>query len=152
MIRNFALVLTLVTVLAVGVIPALAQTENCILTWTEDEINQSYRVTNPARRSVSSVVVDLRPGQVVISATITLPRQQPVATITTLTPYIENGRLFWTVSAVTGDGVSVSDELLTQINAAITASWQNYVRTTGRTGVITAVDITDTEISLTLTH
>jgi hypothetical protein len=152
MIRNFALVLTLVTVLAVGVIPALAQTETCILTWTEDEINQSYRVTNPARRSVSSVVVDLQPGQVVISATITLPRQQPVATITTLTPYIENGRLFWTVSAVTGDGVSVSDELLAQINAAITASWQNYVRTTGRTGVITAVDITDTEISLTLTH
>lgn len=150
--RKFALLFTLVAVLVVGVLPAVAQTSTCIITWTEDEINQSYRVTNPARRSVSNMSVDLQPGQVVISATITLPRHQPVAVITTMTPYIENGRLFWTVSAVASDGSAISDELLGQINTTITSSWQNYIRTTGYSGAVTAIDITDTDLTVTLTH
>jgi hypothetical protein len=150
--RKIAMLLMLATVLVVGVIPALAETHICTVTFTEDEINQSYRVTNPARRILSNIVVDLQPGQAVISATVTLPRQSPVNVVATLTPYIENGRLFWTVTAVNQDGTAVSDDVLNQINTALTSSWQNYFRTTGTSGMVTNVEITDTEITITLTR
>ncbi len=146
-LRKFALILTLIAV--VGVVPALAQ-ESRTTTISEDQINESYRVTNPYRRSVSDLSVDLQPEQAVVSATITLRRQNPLDVVVTYTPYIENSRLFWTVEAVTSDGEAVSEQLLSQINAAISSSWRNYFRSTGKPGHVSAIEISDTELVITL--
>lgn len=140
--RKTVVTVTLLALLALAVVPVFAQSAASV-TWTEEDINNSYRVTNPARRSVTNVSVDLQPGQVVVNATVTLRGKTPVDVVTTLTPSVSNGRIFWTVTAVTKDGQPVSQAILNQINASITSSWRSYVKEHGRPGRVTAIEITD---------
>ncbi|MBI5669957.1 MAG: LmeA family phospholipid-binding protein [Chloroflexi bacterium] len=145
--RKIVITITLLALLALAVVPAFAQ--SATVTWTEEDINSSYRVTNPARRSVTNVSVDLQPEQVVVNATVTLRGKTPVDVVTTLTPSISNGRIFWTVTAVTKDGQPVSQDILNQINASITSSWRHYVKEHGRPGRVTAIEITDDTVTIT---
>ena len=69
-----------------------------------------------------------------------------------LVPNVENGRLFWTVVSATRDGEPVSDELLAQINNSISSAWRNFIRRQAPRGVITAIDITDDSLTVTLTR
>jgi hypothetical protein len=147
--RKFITVLSLLAVLMLAVVPTFAQSNTLSVTLTEDDINQSYRVTNPVRRSVGDVSVDLQPGQVVVNATVTLRGKSPVETVTTLTPSISNRRIFWTVEAVTKDGKTVSQDVLRQINASITSSWRNYIKENGRTGHVVALEITEDDLTIT---
>lgn len=142
-------VLVLVVMLAGLVVPAYAQQEARTLTLTEQQINESYRVTHSPRRSVTDVYVDLQPDQVVISAVITLPQGEPMGTATTLLPSLENGRVFWEVLTVMVDGEEASEALVTQINAAIASSWRNYFRRQAGTGRVLDIALTDEALTLT---
>jgi hypothetical protein len=133
-------------------VPAFAQnTVTTSVTLTEAQINAAYRVTNSPRRTVTNVVVDLRPNQVVVSATVTLPRQSPVATVTVLVPNLTNGRLTWTVTSITANGQPASGELVAQVNAAIASSWRSYFRSQLPAERLTGLTITDTDVTITLT-
>lgn len=130
-------------------VPVLAQ--NIVTrTLTEEQINASYRATNPRRAVISQIAVDLQPGQVVISATHTY-RWGSVQTITTTIPYIQDGRIYWqVVSIVTGEGQAASPDLIDQVNASIMSSWRNYIR--GQVdGIISSVTVTDADITFSLT-
>lgn len=146
--RKLAVVLVLLTVLAAMVVPAFAATEHS-KTITEDDINATYRVSNPARRSVSDVYVDLQEGQAVITATMTLRGKDPVAVSVTFVPSISNGRLYWTVTAATEDGNPVSADLLAEINLRISAAWRNYIRDHAPAGHFTSITITETDLTIT---
>ncbi|MBI5960907.1 MAG: hypothetical protein HY866_19365, partial [Chloroflexi bacterium] len=101
------LVLVMVVVFTLGalVMPAAAQdSDTRTKTLTEEQINDSYRVSNPWRRTITDVVVDLQPDQVVISATYTRRGHDPVSTATTLVPSMEDGRIYWTVSQILANG------------------------------------------------
>jgi hypothetical protein len=114
---------------------------------TEAQINESYRVTNPARRAISNVVVDLQPGQVVISSTHTYPNTT-YDVVSVWTPTISNGRITWQASSITANGQPASQELIDQVNTSILTSWRNYWRnqTTGR---VQSIVISDTDITIT---
>jgi hypothetical protein len=146
--------LAMIAVLALAAAPALAQSDTTTRTvrLTEAEANAFYRVTNPILRSMSDVSVDFQPDQVVISATVTLRRQTPVAVSGTFVPEVRNGRIYWTATVATIDGEQVSDSLLRQINQFISAAWRNYIRSTMGVGRVTDVTITDTELTITLTR
>lgn len=146
--RKLAIVLVLITVLAAMVVPTFAATEKSH-TFTEEDINASYRVTNPVRRSVSDVDVDLQPEQVVITATITLRGKDPVDVSVTLVPSITNGRLYWSVTAATKDGNPVSEDVLREINTHISAAWRNFIRENAPAGHFTSITITDTDLTIT---
>lgn len=148
--RRIFIILSVVVVLAVLAIPTFAQ-GTMTRTVTEDQINASYWVTNPVRRSVSNVHVDLQAGQVVISATFTYRRIEPFEGEAVLVPSVENGRVYWSAVSATRDGEPVSDELLNQINASIESAWRNYVRRHAPAGRISAVDISEDSITFTLT-
>ncbi len=150
MIRKVSITLILLTVLAAAVVPAFAQEHTRTYTKTEAQINQSYAVTNPWRRTLSDVHVDLQDGQAVISATYTRRRTEAIAVSSTVVPSLENGRLYWTVTTVSANGAPVSDELLAQINAQITTSWVNYWKRNAAVGHITGVQITEDSISVTV--
>lgn len=125
------------------------------LTLTEDQINQSFRVTNPARRGISDVAVDLQPDQVSVSYVVTRRAPQGRETTrydvtTVIVPEIRNGRLYWSVSSVTIDGQPASDEFLEQINTSVESAWRNYVRRQMRAGRLHEVSISDTALTLTL--
>lgn len=124
--------------------------EDGSVSFTEDQINQSYRVTNNPRRTVDDIVVDLQPGQVVIDATITLRGQDPVATRTTMIPTISNGRVIWEVTSILANGEPASQDLIDQVNASIVSSWRVYIGQQRPEGWITAVTITDTDITYIL--
>jgi hypothetical protein len=147
--RKLLLVLVLIAACAALVTPAFAQ-ESKSVTVTEEDINAAYRVTNPPRRTFTNVVVDLQVGQVVVNATFTVRGKDPVDVSGTLVPSVSNGRLFWTATAASADGVAVSDDLLRQINSSISSAWRNYIRQTGISGRVTAIDIT--EDSLTISY
>jgi len=151
-LRKIVLVLTFAVIMIAAAVPAFAQNAvTTSVTLTEDQINEAYRVSNSPRRSVSDVVVDLQPSQVVVSATVTLPRQSPVTTVTVLVPSLTNGRLTWTVDSITANGQPASGDLVTQVNAAIASSWRSYFRRQLPAGRLTGVTITDNDVTITLT-
>jgi len=146
-VRHSLIVGFLLSMMALLVIPAAAAVTR---TWTatEDQINSTYRVTNPARRTVSDVSVDLQPGQVVVSSTHTYRRNIAYSVVTTFIPTVSNGRVTWEVSTTTVNGEALPADVQQQINDWIGASWRNYLK--GKyTGRVVSVEITDTDVSVT---
>ncbi len=148
-VRTILLGCMLVVIMGALAVPAFAQDNSRTL--TEEQINSAYRVTNPTRRSVTNVHVDLQPGQVVISATLTYRRGNPIEAVAVLVPNVSNGRLYWTVTSATGNGQPASAELLAQINTSIMTSWRNYIRQQAPTGRVTGIEISDTDLTVTFT-
>jgi hypothetical protein len=125
---------------------ASAQGSTVSRTKTEAEINGTYRVTNPWRRAVSNVVVDLQPGQVVISSTHTY-RRAVYEVVAVFTPSITNGRIYWTLASATANGEALSQGLIDQVNASISTSWRNYVRQQAGAGRVQSITVTDTDLT-----
>jgi hypothetical protein len=150
-IRKIALSLGILVLLAALAIPTLAADVTKTVTVTETQINASYWVTNPAWRAVSDRSVDLQAGQVVVSETITPRKGDSVAVAITYTASVTNGRIVWAAAAATSNGDPVSQELLDQINAHMTSSWVHYWKTHRQSGHVTAIDISEDAITVTLT-
>ncbi len=119
------------------------------LTYTESELNQAYIVTNPRRQTISNSVVDLQPGQVVISAIFTPARGNALETVTTLVPEINNGQPAWTVISITADGAPATSITLAQVNTAIVNSWVAHWRQNLGLNALTAIVILDDTITYT---
>ena len=135
-------------------LPIAVSAQERTLILTEEEINRSFLVTNPVRRSVTDVRVDLQPDQVSISYVVT--RRAPRGPRTTtynvnaiFTPGIEDGRLFWRATSITINGQPASQDLIDQVNASIATSWHNYIRRQLGTGYVINIRITDTEMAIT---
>jgi flagellar basal body-associated protein FliL len=147
MFRKVTLFLMVVVALVLGVMPVLAQTRT--VTITEQQINESYRVTNPRRATVSNRVVDLQNGQVVISYTLTYRNNTSIEVVSTYTASVSNGRINWTMTSLTGNGEPASQDLIAQINTSISTSWRNFVRGRQGTGRVQSIVITDNDIQIT---
>ncbi len=146
--RKLALISLMIIMIAAVAFPTLAAEKTVTVTLTETDVNSAYRVSNPARRTITDVYVDLQPEQVVITATFTAPRTNPIPVSVTMTPSITNGRVYWTVNSATADGKAASGDLLTQINTSISSSWRNYMK--GKTsGKVTSITVTDDTLSWT---
>jgi hypothetical protein len=151
-LRKLAVLLT-IAALALLVIPTFAaESKSKTFTITESTINNSYWVTNPAWRAVTDRYVDLQEGKVVVRETITRRGKDPVTIDITYTPSLSNGRIFWTAAALTRDGQPVPQDLLDQINNHMNSSWAHYIREHRAPGQVTAIDITDGAITVTLTQ
>ena len=127
-------------------------TSNTVI-FSEAQINSTYRVTNPANRSISNEYVNLQPNQVTITATLSWRQRgsgvQTANVAVVLTPTVSNGRVDWNVISITADGQPASAELVAQINASLAASWHRWVSQNAPAGVVTAITITDDTISYT---
>jgi hypothetical protein len=97
---------------------ASAATETKTITITEAQINASYWVTNPVRRSISNVHVTVENGDVSIAATVTLPRKDPIATVSVWVPKIVAGNVYWVLKSATYNGQRVSNAVRYEINTA----------------------------------
>jgi hypothetical protein len=133
----------------------LAVSAQATTSLTEEAINSSFRVTNPARVRVTDVIVDLQPERVSISYAYTrrAPRGSATTTYnvnTIYTPTITDGRLYWTAGSVTVNGHTASDSLVRQINASIESALRNTIRRQLGAGMVTHVVITDTEMTITV--
>jgi len=150
-IRKFILVFGLLALLAIAAVPAFAADFTKTVTITETQINDSYWVTNSVWRAVSDRSVDLQTGQVVVSETITLRNGNAVSVTATYTASVSNGRIIWTATARTRNGEAVSEELLAQINANMSSSWARFWKEHRQAGRVTAIDISEDAITVTLT-
>lgn len=123
-------------------------------TVTEAQVNSTYRVTNPIRRAVTSVHVNLLPGQVQLNATITLNRNggtlggTPRAVNVLLTPTITNARVTWTVNSITVDGAAATAEQTATINTLLGETWRAYF-VSQYSGAVTALTLTDNNFTIT---
>lgn len=149
-IFRVVMVVAAVVVLALPFAVVGAQGTTQSHSWTEDQINDAYRVTNPWRRSVTDVTVDLQPGQVVISSTQTY-RRATYQVEAVYQPSISNGRIYWTLASASANGEPASQDLIGQINASISSSWRNYVRQQAGPGRVQSITITDTDLTVTYT-
>src|SRR4051812_41216090 len=96
------LIVTIVVALIGAALPANAaalpdkwQETTKTYTVTQDQINASYRVTNPINRQISDVSVTVEDGQINVAATITKPGKDPVATVSIWKPIIRAGLINW---------------------------------------------------------
>lgn len=151
-LRKISLAVLVVGILAVFVAPSFAQVQRTI-TITEEDINNSFRVTNPARVSISNKSVDLQSGQVVVTVTYT-PRRgtanNSYTIATTLVPTISNGRVTWTATSVVVTGTGITNQQINQANSVIASAWRTLSQ--GYTGryQVTALTITETDITYTV--
>jgi hypothetical protein len=147
--RNFTLIVAVVAMLVVAVVPTFAQNTRTI-TLTEQQINSRYRMTNPPRQQVTNKNVNLQPNQVVLSATWTARGSTPLNVSATVVPTITNGRVIWSVTTATVNGVAATAEQLTLINTHIANTWRNLISNQLPNGRITAVTITENDITFTV--
>lgn len=141
--------------LAIFVPSAFAQTEAApsrTVELTEQQINDADLFDDRPRLNLSDVFVDLQPGQVTISGTISGERfGEDAEIIVILVPEVfESGGLMWQFISVTVDGAQATEEQIQAVNAIITNSWRNYIRSTYEAGRITDITITDDTLTLTL--
>lgn len=141
------LVLTVAAMSVVVAAPVNAQTARA-MTITEQQINSSFRVTNPYRWTVTSIVVDLRPGQAIVTYNFRYRNGQTATTETIIVPSVTDGRIYWNVTSRSRNGQPVSADVLAQINASINSSWRVWFRGKLPTGKVTGVIITDTDITI----
>lgn len=118
---------------------------------SEAEINQTYRVTNPANITITDVYVDLQPGQVVTSATLNLASGSVVEEVVVFVPQINDGVVWWLVSSVTLGGEPVSQDVLDGLNDALTSYWMDAVWRYTSTYAVSSVTITDDQIEVRTT-
>lgn len=153
-VHKISLALLVVAILSVLVAPTFAQSQTqrtVTITVTEEEINTSFRITNPARVTISNKSVDLQAGQVVVTATYTPRRSTASYTVqTTLVPTLSNGRVTWTATSIVVNGSNVTDQQLTNANNAVASAWRRLSQGQVGSGNITALTITDTDITYTV--
>ncbi len=157
--KKFLILMTTLVALFVVSIPLISAQDDCpttgtpiSVTYTEAQINASFRVTNPVIRNFSSLYVDLQPGQVTITGNYTWRSSTGVRTdsfAASLTPTISNGRVYWSVISLMVDGQPASEDLITQINASLETAWRRWFEENGPAGRVTDITITDDDISYT---
>lgn len=148
--RLFSVIALVILLAATFAVPAFAQT-SITKTWTESQVNSSYRITHNSYR-VSNKSVDLQTGQVLLSATVT-PRNGGTSYNlgVTMVPSISNGRVTWSVTSVTNNGAAASGNAITIANNVIAATYRNWFK--GQfTGRATSISITDTEMNIIYTR
>src|SRR5436305_119433 len=112
--KKFLILLTTMVALLALSIPLTSAQTACPATGTpvtktitEAQINSSFRVTNPANRNITNEYVNLQPGRVIISATLTSRQRsgvQTAAVAVVVTPTLNNGRVDWNVVSISANG------------------------------------------------
>ncbi|MFW5690937.1 MAG: hypothetical protein ACOCXZ_00435 [Chloroflexota bacterium] len=156
--RNRALLtsLMLLALLAVLALPAFAQTgsttEASTRVFTAEQINESFRLQASPRLRFSDESVDLQPGQVVVNATLTLRRGEPMAVTSTYVPSVSEGDVLWVLVAASVDDADASDAVVDAINEVIANSWRRYFRQQLDRFSVSAIVIDDNAITVTGTR
>jgi hypothetical protein len=96
---------------AATVVPDRWQKTTQTFTVTQDQINSSYRVTNPRDRQITDVSVTVEAGQVSVAATITKPGKDPIATVSIWQPVIRVGLVDWKFVSATANGQPVTPDV-----------------------------------------
>lgn len=92
------------------------------LSYTEAKLNALDWVANPTGENVESIVVDLQPGQGVLTTTFAPAGQPPFDVALTLVPTVVNGRVQWQVSAQTLGGTM--DGTGSEIGSSFASQWR----------------------------
>jgi hypothetical protein len=142
------LALALVFVLAVSAIPVAAQTTDpFVITITEDRLQQGLDIRTFKRDRYNNAVIDLQPGQAIISVTVNPWFDDSFDATLVATPYIENGRLFWDVSELAVEG-EPSERMLTQVRNFMDQSLRQYTKRRLDPGRLIGVQVTETDLIL----
>ncbi len=132
--------------LLLAVFPAAAQGDTLVI--TETEINQSYLIEANPGMQVADVAVDLRPGELAITATLIPEVGDTIAGEIVLVPSLDRGYLSWVVVEVLLDGQEAPDSVVSQINAQLLPAWRAF-STSLISEAAESVEITDDEITVT---
>lgn len=145
--RRFLTICTLLLgLLGVMAAPSLAQSST--ITITEAEINASYRITNPARLSVTSKSVDLQPGQVYITTSWQTRQGGRYTSYVTLVPVIEAGNLNWQATSARVEGLTGRGQQA--LIDAVTSGWQATTRELVLRYDVDGITISDSEMTLSV--
>lgn len=110
--------------LALATVPALAQGETIVI--TEADINATYLVEASPGMQVSNVVVDLRDGELAISATLIPVAGNTIEAELVVVPSLDRGYLSWVVVEVLLNGQEAPDTIVSQINTALLPAWRAF--------------------------
>jgi hypothetical protein len=119
------------------------------ITVSESAINSAWRVT-ASRLRVDNLAIDLQPNQVAIKGTLTPLRGGAYSAQLNIAPTVSNGTVNWNAVSASVNNVAANSEQLGEISTAFLDSWANYVKSHYGAQRVTAVTITDTDITYTL--
>jgi len=137
----------LVLCLMFAVFNAAGQGDTLVI--TEAEINQTYIVEANPGVQTANVVVDLRPGELAISATLIPQTGDTIEGEIVLVPSLDRGYISWVVVEVLLDGEAAPDAVVSQINTALLPAWRLFSASI-ISQAAESVEITDNEITVSL--
>lgn len=145
--RRFLTICTLLLgLLGVMAAPSLAQSST--ITISEAEINASYRISNPARLSVTSKSVDLQPGQAYITTSWQTRQGGRYTSYVTLVPVIEAGNLNWQATSARVEGLTGRGQQV--LIDAVTSGWQATTRELVLRYDVDGITISDSAMTLSV--
>jgi hypothetical protein len=144
---KFPALFTIVICLVFAPFAALAQGDTIVI--TEAEINQAYLVEANPGVQVANVVVDLRPGQVAVMATLIPRAGSTIEGEIVLVPSVDRGYLSWVVVSVLLDGEPAPDAVVSQINTALLPAWRAFSASLVSQAA-QSVEITDDRMTIVL--
>jgi hypothetical protein len=128
-------------------IPDQWQKTTKTITITQDQINSSYRVTNPVNRAITDVSVTIGQGQVSVAATVTKRGEPPVATVSIWQPVIRYGLIDWKFVSATANGQPVTPDLKQILIRIHQVALRNLVRAIIRHNAPVRVFVTDVTLT-----
>jgi hypothetical protein len=129
-------------------LPVSVNSNSLSITISENTINGAWRVT-ASRLRVDNLAIDLQANQVAINGTLTPLRGGAYTAQLIVRPTVSNGTVTWSAVSASVNGVAANSDQLNEISSAFLDSWANYVKTTYGAQRITAVTITDADITYT---
>lgn len=128
-------------------IPDKWQKTTKTITITQDQINASYRVTNPVNRAITNVSVTVEQGQISVAATVTKRGEQPVATVSIWQPVIRYGLIDWKFVSATANGQPVTPELKQILIRLHEVALRNFVRSAIRHNAAAHIFVTNVTLT-----
>lgn len=147
-------VLIVVLITSLSLMQALVVSAQQLIPVTEDQINRSLRFEFAFDRNVRNPQADLQPGQVVLTADISVRdpgrlSRTDYAVEAVFVPVIDSrGRLTWVMQSATANGQPASASLTRIINVAVGSGWRDWADDNRLPRRVSSVEITDTEIIL----
>lgn len=119
------------------------------MTVTASYVNDLPGVSNPGNPLLADLVLDFQPGQLMLTGTRTVGDNPAAPFSVTMVPTLNNGLITWTIIALVVDGAPTDAQAIGQMNDDIVGSWRMLFDSLYRSGSLTAIDITDSTLTLT---
>lgn len=125
--------------------------EDSVVTYNVNEADINAALAQYLPEELTELSIDMQPGKIILNAAGVDATGNPYQAAITLVPILRNGNLTWRIESLIYNGFVVDTAQLGNATNATTALTSG-INTNRRTGTITNLEITDTDLTFTVVY